>query len=190
MGHSFGGLVTQILLDRGLGAAGVAIDPAPPKGVLVIPPASLRVASVSLRNPANRHRAQMLTAKQFHFAFGNTLSQADSQAVYERYAVPGPGRTLFQAGLANFNPKAATKINFHNDDRAPLLILGGGKDHTVPAASTRSNFKLQQKSAAVTEYKEYADRSHYTCGEPGWEAVADHALEWAVAQAAKRAIPH
>jgi len=190
MGHSFGGLVTQILLDRGLGAAGVAIDPAPPKGVLVIPPASLRVASVSLRNPGNRHRAQMLTAKQFRFAFGNTLSEAESQAVYERYAVPGPGRTLFQAGLANFNPKAATKVNFHNDDRAPLLILGGGKDHTVPAASTRSNFKLQQKSAAVTEYKEYADRSHYTCGEPGWEAVADHALEWAVAQAASRAIPH
>jgi len=169
MGHSFGGLVTQILLDRGLGAAGVAIDPAPPKGVLVIPPASLRVASVSLRNPGNRHRAQMLTAKQFRFAFGNTLSEAESQAVYERHAVPGPGRTLFQAGLANFNPKAATKINFHNDDRAPLLILGGGKDHTVPAASTRSNFKLQQKSAAVTEYKEFRGRSHYTIGQQGWE---------------------
>jgi alpha-beta hydrolase superfamily lysophospholipase len=91
---------------------------------------------------------------------------------------------------ANFSPNAATQIDFHNDTRAPLLILGGGKDHTVGAASTRANFKLQSKSQAVTEYKEYADRSHYTCGEPGWEAVADHALEWAVAQAAKRAIPH
>jgi pimeloyl-ACP methyl ester carboxylesterase len=190
MGHSFGGLVTQILLDRGLGAAGVAVDPAPPKGVLVIPPASLRVASVALRNPANRHRAQMLTARQFRYAFGNTLSEAESQAVYERYAVPGPGRTLFQAGLANFNPKAATKIDFHNDDRAALLILGGGKDHTVPAATTRANFKLQSKSKAVTEYKEYPERSHWTAGEPGWEGVADHALEWAVAQAAKRAVPH
>jgi non-heme chloroperoxidase len=190
MGHSFGGLVTQILLDRGLGAAGVAIDPAPPKGVLAVPPASLRVASVALRNPANRHRAQMLTAKQFRYAFGNTLSEQESQAVYERYAVPGPGRPLFQAGLANFNPKAATKINFHNDDRAPLLILGGGKDHTVPAATTRANYKLQQKSSAVTEYKEYPERSHWTAGEPGWEAVADHALEWAVAQAATRAVAH
>ena len=190
MGHSFGGLVTQLLLDRGLGAAGVAIDPASPKGVLAVPPSSVRVASVALRNPANRHRAQMLTAKQFRYAFGNTLSEAESQAVYERHAVPGPGRTLFQAVTANFNPNAATKVNFHNDTRAPLLILGGGKDHTVAAASTRANFKLQSKSKAVTEYKEYAERSHYTCGEAGWEAVADHALEWAVAQAAKRAIPH
>jgi non-heme chloroperoxidase len=190
MGHSFGGLVTQLLLDRGLGAAGVAIHPASPKGVLAVPPSSVRVASVALRNPANRHRAQMLTAKQFRYAFGNTLSEAESQAVYERQAVPGPGRPLFQAVSANFSPNAATKIDFHNDTRAPLLILGGGKDHTVAAASTRANFKLQSKSQAVTEYKEYADRSHYTCGEPGWEAVADHALEWAVAQAAKRAIPH
>jgi alpha-beta hydrolase superfamily lysophospholipase len=190
MGHSFGGLVTQILLDRGLGAAGVAVDPAPPRGILLTPPSSLRVASVALRSPANRHRAQMLTARQFRYAFGNTLSEAESQAVYERYAVPGPGRTLFQAGLANFNPRAATRIDFHNDDRAPLLILGGGKDHTVPAATTRANYKLQSRSKAVTEYKEYPERSHWTAGEPGWEAVADHALEWAVAQAAKRAVPH
>jgi pimeloyl-ACP methyl ester carboxylesterase len=190
MGHSFGGLVTQLLLDRGLGAAGVAIHPASPKGVLAVPPSSVRVASLALRNPANRHRAQMMTAKQFHYAFGNTLSEQDSQAVYERYAVPGPGRPLFQAVSANFDPNAATKINFHNDDRAPLLILGGGKDHTVAAASTRSNFKLQSKSKAVTDYKEYEDRSHWTCGEPGWEAVADHALEWAIAQSAKTAVPH
>jgi non-heme chloroperoxidase len=190
MGHSFGGLVTQLLLDRGLGAAGVAIHPAPPKGVLVIPPPSLRVASVALRNPGNRHRAQMLTARQFRYAFGNTLSEQESQAVYERYAVPGPGRTLFQAGLANFNPSAATKIDFHNDTRAPLLLLSGGKDHTVAAASVRSNYKLQSRSSAVTEYKEYEERSHWTCGEPGWEAVADHALEWAATQAAKAAVPH
>lgn len=190
MGHSFGGLVTQILLDRGLGAAGVAVDPAPPKGVLVVPPASVRVASVALSNPANRHRAVMLTPKQFHYAFGNTLSERESQAVYERYAIPGPGRPLFQAALANFNPRAATKVNFHNDTRAPLLILGGGKDHTTPPASTRANAKLQRRSQAVTEYKEYPDRSHYTVGQDGWEAVADHALEWAVAQAPTRAVAH
>jgi len=190
IGHSFGGLVTQILLDRGLGAAGVAVDPAPPKGIYVIPPASLRVASVALRNPANRKRAVMLTPAQFRYAFGNTLSEAESNAVYERQAIPGPGRTLFQAGLANFNRNAATKINFGNDTRAPLLILGGGKDHTVPAPTTRRNYKLQSRSQAVTEYREYPERSHYTVGLEGWQAVADHALEWAVAKAANRAVPH
>jgi pimeloyl-ACP methyl ester carboxylesterase len=190
MGHSFGGLVTQILLDRGHGAAGVAIDPAPPKGIYVIPPASLRVASAALRNPANVRRAVMLSPEQFRFAFGNTISEAESRAVYDRYAIPGPGRTLFQAGLANFNPRAATKVNFRNDDRAPLLILGGGKDHTVPAATTRSNYKLQSKSRAATEYREYPERSHFTVGEKGWEAVADHALEWATAKAADRAVAH
>jgi non-heme chloroperoxidase len=190
IGHSFGGLMTQILLDRGLGVAGVAVDPAPPKGIYVIPPASLRVASVALRNPANLRRAVMLTPEQFRYAFGNTLSEDESKAVYDRYAVPGPGRPLFQAGLANFNPRAATKIDFHNAARAPLLILGGGKDHTVPAATTRRNYKLQSKSGAVTEYREYPERSHYTVGETGWEAVADHALEWAIAQAASRAVAH
>ena len=136
-----------------------------------------------------RHRTQMLSPEQFHYAFCNTLSESASRDVYERYCVPGPGRPLFQAGLANFNPNAVTKVDYHNDDRAPLLILGGGKDHTVPAVVTRSNYKLQQRSTAVTEYKEYADRSHYTVGQEGWEAVADHALEWAVAQTATRAVP-
>jgi len=188
VGHSFGGLVTQILLDRGLGAAGVAVDPAPPRGIYVTPPSSLRVASAALRNPANRKRAVMLTPEQFHYAFCNTLSEAASRKVYDRYAIPGPGRPLFQAAFANFNPNAATKIDFGNDTRAPLLILGGGKDHTVPAGTTRRNAKLQSRSNAVTEYREYPERSHYTVGQDGWEAVADHALEWAVAQAAKRAV--
>jgi non-heme chloroperoxidase len=190
MGHSFGGLVTQLLLDRGLGAAGVAVDPAPPKGIYVLPPASLRVASAALRNPANRKRAVMLTPEQFHFAFCNTQTEAESKAVYERYAIPGPGRTLFQAAAANFKPNAATKIDFHNSSRAPLLILGGGEDHTVPAGTTRRNYKLQSKSAALTEYREYPDRSHYTVGLEGWEAVADHALEWALALAAKHTVAH
>jgi non-heme chloroperoxidase len=187
MGHSFGGLVTQILLDRGVGAAAVAIDPAAPRGVMVLPPAQLRVASIALKSPANRKKSQMLSAEQFHYAFCNVLSESESQQVYERYCAPGPGRPLFQAAFANFNPKAVTKVDY-KADRAPLLILGGGKDHTVPAAVTRSNFKLQKRSPAVTEYKEYADRCHFTVGQDGWEAVADHALEWAVSQAARLAV--
>ena len=182
MGHSFGGLVTQLLIDRGLGAAGVAIDPAPPKGILGLPYSQLKVASVALRNPANRHRAQMLTPKQFHYGFTNTLSEEESRRAYDRYAVPGPGRPLFQAGLANFNPNAATKINTRNKERAPLLLLAGGKDHTVPASTTRANYRLYRHSTAVTELKEYPERSHWTVAQDGWQEVADHALDWALAQ--------
>jgi pimeloyl-ACP methyl ester carboxylesterase len=178
IGHSFGGLITMLLLDRGLGASAVAISPAQPKGVLTLPPAQARVASVALRNPANRHKAQMLTEKQFHYGFTNTLSEAESKPIYDRYAVPGPGRVLFQAALANFNPHAASKINFKNDDRAPLLIMANGKDHTVPAASARATFKLQSKSKATTVLREYADRPHLTAGVVGWEEIADYALDW------------
>jgi hypothetical protein len=156
----------------------VAISPAQPKGVLTLPPAQARVASVALRNPANRHKAQMLTEKQFHYGFTNTLSQAESKPIYDRYAVPGPGRVLFQAGLANFNPNAASKINFKNDDRAPLMIMANGKDHTVPAASARATFKLQSKSKATTVLREYPDRPHLTAGVEGWEEIADYALDW------------
>lgn len=183
MGHSFGGAVTQILLDRGLGAAGVAIDSAPIKGILGIPPSSLRVAFAALGNPGNVRRTVMLTPKQFHYAFTNTLSEEESARVYERYAIPGPGRPLFQAAFANFNPKAATRVNVHNDRRAPLLLVAGGRDHVVPASTTRSNLKRYRNSKAITEIKEYPDRSHFTVGQPGWEEVADHSLDWATRQA-------
>jgi alpha-beta hydrolase superfamily lysophospholipase len=183
MGHSFGGLITEILLDRGLGSAGVAIAAAPMKGILGLPFPSLRVASAALRNPANRHRAVMLSPGQFHYAFANNLSEQESRAIYDRQAVPGPGRPLFQAAAANFNPKAATKVDYRKSDRPPLLLMAGGHDHTVPASTVKGAFKLYRKSSAVTELKEYPDRSHYTAGEPGWEEVADHALDWATRHA-------
>jgi alpha-beta hydrolase superfamily lysophospholipase len=167
----------------------VGIHAAAPKGVLGLPYSSLRVASVVLRNPLNLHRAVGLTADQFHYAFTNTLSRHESALVYERYAIPGPGRTLFQAASANFNPHAATKVDFHNATRAPLLLLAGGKDHTVPASTTRANYKLYRHSPAVTELKEYPERSHFTAGQDGWEEVADHALEWASEKAAALAVP-
>jgi pimeloyl-ACP methyl ester carboxylesterase len=189
IGHSFGGLIVQILLDRGLGAAGVAIHPAPIKGILGLPWSSLRVASVALRDPRNRRRAVALTADQFHYAFTNTLDRHESALVYERYAVPGPGRPLFQAGLANFSRHAATQVNVRNDARAPLLLVAGGRDHTVPASTTRANHKLYRHSRAVTELEEYPERSHFTVGQDGWEEVADHALAWAAEQAAARAVP-
>jgi pimeloyl-ACP methyl ester carboxylesterase len=184
MGHSFGGAFTQLLVDRGLGAAGVAIDPAPVKGVLRLPWSTLRTAWPALRNPANRRRAVPLTLAQFRYRFTNRLDEEGSQAVYDRYYVPGSGRVLFQAGLANLNPRAATRVDFRNGHRAPLLLIAGGRDRISPPALNRANYRHQQASAAVTDYREFPERTHYTLGEKGWEAVADYALDWAREHAA------
>jgi pimeloyl-ACP methyl ester carboxylesterase len=179
MGHSFGGLVTELLLDRGLGAAGVAISPAPVKGVLRLPPSQLRSAFPVLGNPANRNRTVELTPKQFHYAFTNTMTEDEAKAAYDRYEVPGPGRVIFQAAVANFNPRAASKVDFHKDDRPPLLVMGNDQDHTIPASVSKEAAKRLGKSKAVVDYKEFAGRPHFTAGAPGWEDVADYALEWA-----------
>jgi alpha-beta hydrolase superfamily lysophospholipase len=183
MGHSFGGAFTEILLDRGLGAAGVGIDAGAVKGITKLPLSSLRSAWPVLKNPANRHGTTMLSPEEFHYGFTNTMTEQESAAVYEAYAAPGPGRVLFQGALANFNRHSPLKVDFKNDDRAPLLLIGGGEDHTVPAVVDRSTAKHYRKSAAVTEYKEFPGRSHYTIGQEGWEEVADYALDWAAANA-------
>lgn len=181
IGHSMGGVVVQVLLDRGLGAAGVAVDPGPLKGVLALPVSALRSAFPALKNPANNHRAVMLSAEEFHYAFTNTLDEAASETAYRRYAVPGPGRVLFQAALANLNPRAVTRVDFHNANRAPLLLIAGGEDHVAPPVVTKAEAKLQGKSEALTAYKEFPGQSHFTVGQPGWEEVADFALDWALA---------
>jgi pimeloyl-ACP methyl ester carboxylesterase len=157
MGHSFGGLFTQLLLDRGLGRAGVAIDSAPPKGIWFLPPSALRSAFPALDNPLNYGKAKGLTPKQFRYAFGNLLSEEESNKVFETYAIPGPDRLLFQAALANVNPRSEAKVNFKNNGRPPLLLIAGGKDHVVPASLTKTNFKLYHKSKAITAYKEFPD---------------------------------
>lgn len=178
MGHSFGGLVTELLLDRGLGVAGVGLSPAPVKGVLRLPPDLVRTVLPALRNPANRKRTVGMTPKQFRRGFTNTMSEADAQAAYERYAVAAPGRVIYQAAFANYNPRAATKVDFHKDDRAPLLVLGNTQDQTIPASVSREAAKRHSKSNAVVDYKEFVGRPHFPAA-PGWEAVADYALEWA-----------
>jgi pimeloyl-ACP methyl ester carboxylesterase len=188
IGHSFGGAFTEVLLDRGLGAVGVGIDAAAVKGITKLPFAQLKSAFPALKNPANSHRAVALTPKEFHYAFTNTMTDEQSLAVYERYAVPGPGRVLFQGAFANFNPHAATRVDFHNDDRAPLLLIGGELDHTVPAVVDRSTAKHYGKSEAITEYKEFPGRSHFIIGQEGWEEVADYALDWAVEHARAQAV--
>jgi pimeloyl-ACP methyl ester carboxylesterase len=180
IGHSFGALITQVLLDNGWGAAGVSIDSAPIKGNYKLPWSALKSSFPGLKNPANRHRAVTLTPEQFHYAFTNTLSDEASRAAYERYAVPGPGRPLFQAAFANFNPHAASRIDFDNPDRAPLLVIAGGADHVSPPAINRTIAKLQHRSKSITAYKEFTGRSHFILGQPGWEEVADFALDWAL----------
>jgi pimeloyl-ACP methyl ester carboxylesterase len=184
VGHSFGGAFTEILLDRGLGAAGVAIDAAGVRGILKLPFSQLRAGFPVLKDPSNIHKAVALTADQFHYAFTNTLSDADSKTAYERYAVPGPGRVLFQGALANFNPHSPDAVDFKRKGRAPLLLIAGGADHLVPAVIDKSTADHYARSGAVTEYKLFPGRSHWTIAEPGWEEVADYALEWAIRNAA------
>lgn len=190
MGHSFGGVVVQILLDHGYGAAGVAIDSVPAEGVRVIPPSQIKASFPVLNNPANRHRAVPFTPEQFHYAFTNTLSDEESAAVYERYHNPAPGRFVWGGVLANLTPgHQDTYVNFENDDRAPLLFIAGSEDHIMPPSVNASNAKHYRKSSAVTDYKEFPGRSHYTVGQDGWEEVADYALEWATANATTTTSP-
>lgn len=182
MGHSFGGAFVQLLLDAGYGSAGVSIDGAAVKGVKALPFSEIKATFPVLHNPANKSRAVPITEKEFHYAFTNNLTVEESKAVYDRYSVPVSGRILFQGGFANFTPNATTTYDFANDDRAPLLFISGGNDNILPPVVQRENYeKNAKRSKAITAYKLFDGRSHYTCGEPGWEAVADLALDWALA---------
>jgi pimeloyl-ACP methyl ester carboxylesterase len=183
IGHSFGGTFAQILNDRGLGAASVSLDGSTVRGVRDLPLSTLRSAFHVLRNPLNRGRAVPFSEKHFRYAFGNTLSEEDSRAAWQRYAVPAAARVLFQGALANLNPRTPLKVDFAKADRAPLLFIGGGKDHVVPAKVSRKMAAKYRGSSAVTEHKEFGERSHFTAGEPGWERVADYALSWATEHA-------
>jgi len=179
IGHSFGGLIVQLLLDRGHGAAGVAIDSMPPDGVLLVAPSQIRSVLPVLSNPANRRQVVPLTAKQFHYAFTNTLSAEASAAVYERYHIPAPAHLVWSCILDNVTPGCDDRfVSFANDDRAPLLFIAGGADHIMPARVNKANADHHRISSAVTAYKEFPGRSHYTFGEKGWEEVADYVLSW------------
>jgi pimeloyl-ACP methyl ester carboxylesterase len=171
IGHGFGGLVTQILLDRGWGAAGVAIAPAPPKGGF---------RSV-FRNLKLALKSRLLTARRFHQDFANTLGEAASSAAFERYAVPAPKRMLLQTAFANLDSEAANTVRFHNDSRAPLLLVAGGKDRLVPPSVVKANFDSYRESKAETDYKEYPNQAHFTLTQE--TKVADYILGWALCRA-------
>ena len=181
MGHSFGGTFAQLLVGNGLGSAGVSIDGAGVKGIRALPFSELRSAFPVLENPANSKRAISLTPEEFRYAFTSTLTDEESQRAYDRYAAPAPGRLLFQGGLASFGHDAATTYDFANDDRPPLLFISGGSDQILPPVVQRENYEKNVKhSTAVTAHKVFDGRDHFTCGEAGWEAVADFALDWAL----------
>jgi pimeloyl-ACP methyl ester carboxylesterase len=178
IGHSFGGLLVQNLLGRDLAAAAIAIDPAPIKGVYELPLSALKSAFPVLGNPFNFSRAVSLTEQQFRFGFTNAVSEQEAKELYAKYAMPAPGRPLFQAATATFNPNAANKVNVTNASRGPLLLISGAKDNTVPPVLVRSTLKAYGKSKAVTELKEFAGRGHSLVIDSGWRELAEYGLAW------------
>ena len=178
IGHSMGGLIVQMLLDRGLGTAGVSISGTAPKGVFRLPFSVIKAANPVLSNPLNFWRCVKLTFGEFHYAFGKNMTKADAREAYFQYLIPGPGRPIFQAAFANITPWAASEVNHFNGDRAPLLLISGTEDLLVPPILNRINYKLYQSACAVTEYKEFPNRSHLIINQEGWEEVADFVLTW------------
>ena len=178
IGHSFGGLLVQKLLGRNLASAAVAIDPAPMKGVLVLPFSSLKASFAVLRNPLHFSMAISLTEKQFRYGFTNAVSEQEAHELYGRYAMPGPARPLFQAATANVLPGQATAVDVTNATRGPLLLVAGARDHTVPPAVVRSTFKRYRKSPAITEYREFEGRGHSLTIDRGWREIAEYVAGW------------
>jgi len=176
IGHSFGGLMTQIVAGRGQSAASVAIDPAPFRGVLPLPISALKSSSPVLGNPANRNRAVPLTYDQFRYGFANAVTEDEAKELYDTFAVPAAGKPLFQAAAANLNPWTEAKVDTDNPDRGPLLVISGEKDHTVPWAIANASYKQQKDNPGVTEIVEIKGRGHALTIDSGWREVADTAL--------------
>ncbi|MDF5754369.1 alpha/beta hydrolase [Spongiactinospora sp. TRM90649] len=183
IGHSAGGAFTQILLDQGYGAAGVALNSAPTEGVRVLPLSQVKSTFAVFKNPANRHRAVEMSFEEWKYAFTNTFSDEDARALYERYAIPVSGSIVWGGVLANFQPgHQDVWVDYHNDARAPLLFVAGSEDHIMPPAVQRSNAK-HYKSNTITEVKEYAGFAHLLPAQEGWQEIADHVLDWALRHA-------
>ena len=178
IGHSFGGLIVELLLDRGLGQAGVAMSPAPPKGILVLPFSSLKAASPALAHPSKWHGVVELTLEEFTYGFVNTFTPEAAAEAYERYAVPETGQIFYEAGFANFHLHPPTEVHFKSEDRAPLLIVGAEKDHTVPASVAEKQFKKYEKSSSETDYVEFEGRPHLMMTAEGWEEIAARIESW------------
>ena len=178
IGHSFGGLLTQILAGRGCSAVSVAIDPAPFRGVLPLPVSALRAASPVIGNPANRGRAVPLTYEQFRYGFANAVGEEEAQELYATFSVPGSGAVVFQAASANLNPWTEAKVDTKSPERGPMLIISGERDHTVPWAVAKASYRKQLRNDAVTEIAKIPGRGHSLTIDHGWREVAQTALDW------------
>jgi non-heme chloroperoxidase len=178
VGHSFGGLVTQIVAGRGLSAASVAVDPAPFRGVLPLPLAAIRTTLPVLQNPLNRGRAVTLTFDQFRYGWANAVDEAEARRLYEEFHVAAPGKPIFQAAMANLNPGTEVKVDSKNPERGPLLIFTGEKDHAVPPAMSNAAYKKQRRNPGVTELAEVSNRDHSLTIDSGWREIAERSLEF------------
>jgi pimeloyl-ACP methyl ester carboxylesterase len=178
IGHSYGGLFVELLLDRGLGRAGVALSPAPPKGILVLPFSTLKAAAPALAHPSKWHGVVTLSQEEFTYAFVNTFSAQDAAAAYESYGVPETGQIFYEAGFANFHLHPPTEVHFKSGARAPLLIVGAAEDHTVPASVSKAQYKHYEHSPARTDYLEFAGRPHFHMVASDWEEVAAAVGSW------------
>jgi pimeloyl-ACP methyl ester carboxylesterase len=178
IGHSFGGMIAQKLLGQDRARAAIAIDAAQIKGVLPVPLSALRATLPVFKNPANKHRAVSLTAEEFRFAFGNAVSAEESDELFERWTIPAPGKPLFEAAAANFDPHSPAKVDTDNQSRGPLLLIASGKDHTVPESVTRATLKQYRHSEAVTDLTTFPDRGHSLTIDSGWAEIAETCLVW------------
>ena len=181
IGHSFGGLIVELLLDRGLARAGVAMSPAPPKGILVLPFSSLKAASPALAHPSRWHGTVPLTLDEFTYGFVNTFTPEDANAAYEKYYVPETGQIFYEAGFANFHLHPPTEVHFKSEQRAPLLIVGATEDHTVPASLSKKQYEKYEKSDVKTDYLEFEGRPHLMMAAEGWEEIAGAIDAWIAA---------
>jgi hypothetical protein len=172
----------QKLLAQDAAAAAIAIDPGQIKGVKPLPFAQIRSGLPVLSRPGNKKRAVTLTRKQFRYGFGNALSESESGELFDRYAIPGPGKPLFEASAANFKKASPAAVDTRKKDHGPLLITGGGKDHTVPEVVARAACKLYAGSGAVTDYHAFPDRGHSLVLDHGWREIADYTLSWLASQ--------
>ncbi|WP_427016933.1 alpha/beta hydrolase [Pseudarthrobacter sp. P1] len=183
IGHSFGGLIAQELLANGFAAAAIAIDSAPIKGVTALPFSELRTVFPVLANPSNRKKTVSLTAKQFHYSFGNTLSEEESNDLHAKWTIPGPGRPLFEDATANFTRNSPAAVDTHKAVRGPLLLTAGTKDHTVPQLVTWQTYMLYADNpSSVTEHHLFDGRGHSLTIDSGWQDVAGEALDWLAAK--------
>jgi pimeloyl-ACP methyl ester carboxylesterase len=183
IGHSFGGIFTQLLLDRGLGVAGVAIGTGAPKGINVLPASTLRSAFPALKNPFNRNGLCPLSRKQFHYRFTNTVSREESDRIYQEHYIPGTNRAFFEAAFSNQSKNSPAAVSYSNPARPPLLLIAGSEDHISPLGVNRKLLELQKQAPSATDLKEYPGRPHFMAGLDGWEELADTALNWCLEHA-------